>query len=399
MNRDYVSIVNGHFDTNRQMVLLSGPRQVGKTTLLNLLAPETVINWDDPADRLVFTAGADAIATRGGLDTLGATRPLLAFDEIHKCAKWKGILKGFFDKYGGRAKIAVTGSARLDLHRRGGDSMRGRYFSYRVHPFSLGEIAGGPLDAEGLLRQPRHVPADVLASLERFGGFPEPFLKDSARFHRQWARLQREQVLRDEVRDLTAVREVSQISVLGQFLTAQAGCTVNFSSLGKHLQASNDSVRRWCDTLENLYFCWFIRPYSRNISRSLIKEPKVYLWDWSAAPAGGHRWENLVAGHLLKAAHWWTDTGAGDFALHFLRDKEKREVDFLLTRDGKPWFLVEVKTGAGNALSPALAYFQKATGAKHAWQVVADLPPSGADCFSVNTPVQVPLADFLTRLP
>jgi len=398
MNRTYETVLREHFSTNRQMALLSGPRQVGKTTLLSLLEPKVTLNWDDPADKQIFTAGANAIAAHCNLDTLSPIPPLLAFDEIHKYPKWKNILKGFFDKYAARAKIAVTGSARLDLHKRGGDSMRGRYFGYRIHPLSLGEIAGLPLD-NGFLRPPRKTDPALLDTLVRFGGFPEPCLKTSPKFHRQWSRAQRDQVLRDEVRDLTAVREMSQIHLLGEFLTAQAASSVNFTTLGKHLQASTDSVRRWCDTLENLYFCWFIRPYSRNIPRSLIKEPKTFLWDWSAAPAGGHRWENLVGGHLLKAAHFWTDTGLGDFTLHFLRDKEKREVDFLLARDGKPWLLVEVKSSADAPLSPALAYFQRETGAQHAWQVAADLPSAGADCFAATTPVKVPMSDLLSRLP
>ncbi|MDR3227881.1 MAG: AAA family ATPase [Puniceicoccales bacterium] len=401
MKRDYQGVLAEHFAINRQMAFLSGPRQVGKTTLLNALAPAPYLNWDDPADKLVFNAGADAIATHCGLDVWHPddAKPLLAFDEIHKYARWKNTLKGFFDKYGKRARIVVTGSARLDIYKRGGDSLRGRYLGYRIHPLSLGEIAGAPLDPETLLRPPATCDADVLATLARFGGFPEPFLKANTRFHRQWLRLQRDQILREEVRDITAIREIALIETLGHFLSAQAGGEVKFSGLGNHLQVSTDSVRRWCSTLSALYFCHFVRPYSRNIRRSLIKEPKVYLWDWSAAPEGGQRWENLVAGHLLKAVHYWTDLGLGDFALHFLRDKEKREIDFLVVRDAKPWFLVEVKTSASAPLSNALAYFQAATGAAHAWQVAADLPPAGADCFTAKTPVKLSLADLLLRLP
>lgn len=398
MNRVYQSVLEAHFSQHRQMAFVSGPRQVGKTTLLKTLAPTAYVNWDDPADNLVFLKGADALAAHCGLDTLCDKPPLLAFDEIHKCPQWKSTLKGFFDKYGERVRIAVTGSARFDLYKRGGDSMRGRYLSYRAHPLSLGELVGGPL-AGDLLRPPVSAPVETLKDLAVLGGFPEPLLKGSLRFYKQWARLQHDQILRDEVRDMTAVREISQLNLLGVFLSEQAGGAVNYSSLGKFLRASSDSIRRWCDILENLYFCYFVRPYSRNIRRSLIKEPKVYLWDWSGAPEGGHRWKNLVAGHLLKAAHYWTDLGLGVFDLHFLRDKEQREVDFLVTQDGKPWFLVEVKTSKDAPLNPALDYFQKETGAKHAWQAAVETPATGADCFSVETPVKISLADLLARLP
>ncbi len=145
------------------------------------------------------------------------------------------------------------------------------------------------------------------------------------------------------------------------------------------------------------YYCFAIRPWSANIARSLRKEPKYYLWDWAAVDQAGYRHENMIASHLLKAVHWWTDNGHGDFGLHFLRTRDQREVDFVVTRDNRPWFLVEVKSRA-NSLSPALDYFQKKTGADHAFQATIDAPYRDADCFQVGYPVSVPARTFLSQL-
>lgn len=101
---------------------------------------------------------------------------------------------------------------------------------------------------------------------------------------------------------------------------------------------SVDLVRRWTAALEALYYCFTVRPWFRNVPKSLRRQPKVYLWDWSMAEGDGPRAENLVASHLLKAVQWWTDVGIGSFELFYLRDKAKREVDFLVARDEQPWF-------------------------------------------------------------
>jgi hypothetical protein len=149
--------------------------------------------------------------------------------------------------------------------------------------------------------------------------------------------------------------------------------------------------------LESLYNCFLVRPWSSNISRSLLKDPKVYLWDWAACVKPGAKNENFVASHLLKAVHGWQDTGLGEFGLHYLRTKEKREVDFLVSRDGAPWFLVEVKTSPGR-LSPHLSYFQERTGASCAFQTVMEMDYVDANCFRHSNPVQVPARTLLSQL-
>jgi hypothetical protein len=172
----------------------------------------------------------------------------------------------------------------------------------------------------------------------------------------------------------------------------------NYSELAKKIHVSSETVRRWIETLKALYYCFSIQPWTTNISKSLLKEPKIFLWDWSLAEDKGQRLENFVASHLLKAVHFWTDRGFGDYELYFLRDKEQREVDFLVTKDKKPWFLVEVKSSSHQGISKSLYYFQEQTGAPHAFQVAFDLPYVQKDCFSHKKPLIVPATTLLSQL-
>jgi len=267
-----------------------------------------------------------------------------------------------------------------------------------VHPLSVAELVDPRLRNEPLEREPRDLGAAGLEALERWGGFPEPFVKAEPRFWNRWQRLRAEQLLREDLRDLTRIQELGQVTTLAEVLRRQAGGLVSYTSLANAVAASVDSVRRWVGVLESLYFTFTVRPWVRNVARSLRKEPKLYLWDWSRVDDPGARAENLVAAALLKAVHFWTDHGLGDFGLYFVRDKEKREVDFLVARDDRPWFLVEVKRSGAARLSPSLERFQAATGAAHAFQVVLDAPFVERDCFETTRPVIVPARTFLSQL-
>ncbi len=194
------------------------------------------------------------------------------------------------------------------------------------------------------------------------------------------------------------IQDIGQVEILAENLLHQAGSLVTYSNLANAVNVSVDTVRRWIATLESLYFCFSIRPWFTNIPKSLRKQPKIYIWDWSLLSDKGVKDENFIACHLLKAVHWWTDIGLGRYQLHFIRDKEKREVDFLVTRDEKPWLLVEVKTSGKAKLSRHLAAFQKKTGAMHALQVAMDLEYVTEDCFAVKRPVIVPAKTFLSQL-
>lgn len=398
MDRVYESVLGQHLSNERQIALLTGPRQVGKTTSARASAGQhRYLTWDRQSDRLLISRGADPVAEALELTTLTQEPRTVVFDEIHKYRKWRAFLKGFFDVYGESVKVIVTGSARLGFFRRGGDSLMGRYFPYRMHPLSLGELARTEVRQAAIV-PPVRPQGGALDQLLRFGGFPEPFLRGDTRFYNRWRRLRSELLFREDLRDLSQVQEVGQVQVLAELLEHQVGSLVSYSSLAAAVNVSVDTVRRWIAVLEGLFFCFRIRPWFRSVPKSLRRQPKVYLWDWSLAQDPGARCENLVASHLLKAVHLWTDIGLGELELCFLRDKAKREVDFVVVRDGKPWFLVEVKSSARRGLSPALGYYQQKTGAPHAFQLAFDLDHVDRDCFEVGSPVRVPATTLLTQL-
>ncbi|MCP4476048.1 MAG: ATP-binding protein [Gammaproteobacteria bacterium] len=322
---------------------------------------------------------------------------LLVFDEIHKYAHWKNFLKGLFDAYGDRAHILVTGSAKLDVFRKGSDSLLGRYFPYTIHPLSVREMQTDAIP-DTLISPPSAIDADSYYALMTFGGFPEPLTKQNSKFTMQWNRARENLLFREDIRDLTSIRDLDLIQILATLLKDAAGQLVNLSNLAKKLQVSVNTVKRWLSTLESFYFCYQIRPWTKNISRSLLKEPKVYLWNWADVNDVGARAENFIASHLLKAIHYWNDSGEGEFGLYFIRTKEGKEVDFIVIKNGKPWFLVEVESSDNGRLTNNLDYFQQKTGAEQAFQVVIDMPYVDRDCFSINKPIIVPAQTFLSQL-
>lgn len=393
--RFYDALLRDHLARHRQMALVSGPRQVGKTTACRAVA-DAYLNWDNVDERRLLLKGPAAIATAVGLDRLRARPPVAVLDELHKHSKWKGLLKGLFDTYGDRAKWIVTGSSRLDVFRRGGDSLMGRYLLFRVHPWSVAECLR-PEIPEKAIRPPREIDEDDWSALVVHGGFPEPFLKRDPRFTNRWRSLRHEQFSKEDLRDITRVQELGAIEVLMRVLEERSAQQLVYSNLATEIGVAVDTIRRWVDLLGRLHLGFLVRPWFRNVTKSLRKEPKWFLRDWSGVADEGARAETLVACHLLKATEGWTDLGLGNYELRYLRDKLKREVDFVVVRDGKPWFLVEVKKADAN-LSPTLAHFQTQTGAEHAFQVVLDLPYEEANCFAHRKPIVVPAKTFLSQL-
>ncbi|HYN43485.1 MAG TPA: AAA family ATPase [Thermoanaerobaculia bacterium] len=394
--RLYTAILEDHLRRHRQMALVSGPRQVGKTTACRSVA-DAYLNWDNADDRRTLLRGPAALAEALQLDRLTERLPVAVLDELHKHARWKALLKGFFDTYGNRVRLIVTGSSRLDVFRRGGDSLMGRYFLYRMHPWSAGECLRTEVP-EKLTYPPAEVPAGDWEALLTHGGFPEPFLKRGLRFTRRWRSLRREQLSREDLRDVAHVTDIGTMETLMEILAERTARQLVYASLSREIGVAIDTVKRWIDLLGRLHYGFVVRPWFSNVAKALRKEPKWYLRDWSGVPDEGARAETLVACHLLKAVETWTDLGFGDFDLRYLRDKQKREVDFLVVRDRKPWFLVEVKVGE-TSLSPSLAHFQEQTKTAHAFQAVLNLPFEKADCFRVHRPVVVPAKTLLSQLP
>ncbi|MEN8131563.1 MAG: AAA family ATPase [Pseudomonadota bacterium] len=396
--RLYDTLLAEHLAKQRQMAFVSGPRQVGKTTTCRAHG-NTYIDWDNIDDRESILAGPAKLIDHYRLDRLSITLPVIIFDELHKYPRWKQFLKGFFDTYADQLRIIVTGSSRMDVYRRGGDSLMGRYFLYRMHPFSIAETLTQDLpDEKRIVRLPKKVSPANFDALWKHGGYPEPFLKRDMRFSRRWQSLRIEQLVREDIRDLTQIQQLDQLELLVKLLAARSAHQLIYGNLANDVRVSIDTTRRWIDVLVSLHLGFLIRPWFKNVSRSLRKEPKWFLRDWASIKDLGDKAETFVACHLLKAVEGWNDMGLGKFELGYLRDKEKREVDFLVARDGKPWFLAEVKQH-NESISPSLTYFQKQTSAPFAFQVILDANYVDADCFArTGTPIVVPAQTFLSQL-
>ncbi|MDO8519111.1 MAG: ATP-binding protein [Deltaproteobacteria bacterium] len=336
-------------DLKKKMVFLGGPRQVGKTTLAFHLLQKggerhpDYFNWDFREDR---------IRIRNGEIPFGD--PLIVLDEIHKHKPWRNLVKGFYDKYKSESSFLITGSARLDYYKRGGDSLAGRYHYYRLHPFSLNEAAkgGAPSDLKHLLR---------------FGGFPEPLFAGSERAWKRWQKERVDHVIKDDLRDLEQVRDIDLVTVLVDTLPTRVGSPLSVKNLREDLEVAHQTVDRWIRILEQLYFCFRISPFQSSKIRAVRKEKKLYLWDWSVCPEGS-KFENLVACQLLKYAHFLEDTEGERMELKFLRDIDKREIDFVMVKNGNPVFAVECKTGEAS-VSSAIHYFAERTTIPKFYQV------------------------------
>jgi len=331
-------------DLKEKMVFVSGPRQVGKTTLAKQILenqPGIYLNWDNRQDR------------RKILNGLWPPDPaLIVLDELHKYRKWKAHLKGEYDRERHRHTFLVTGSARLNIYRRGGDSLQGRYHSLRMHPFSLAELLheSHVVEPGQKITLPKKGTSQeklILETLLNYGGFPEPFLKAEARFHRRWQKERLDRVISEDVRDLSNISDLSALQILADLLPARAGALLSLNNLRMDIEVSHRAVTHWMNIFEQLYYCYRLTPYSARLANTLRKERKLYLWDWSSLEDPGARFENMIAGHLLKFCHSLEDTEGYRVELHYIRDKSKREVDFLVTYNKKPWFAVEAKRTLG----------------------------------------------------
>ncbi|MDZ4805189.1 MAG: AAA family ATPase [Candidatus Eisenbacteria bacterium] len=377
-------------DLAGKMVLLAGPRQVGKTTLARRLLDEESVgayfNWDNRLDRKEIRAAR----WPGG-------RALVVLDELHKWRSWKGWLKGEFDAHRERLRFLVTGSARMDTYRRGGDSLQGRYHHYRLHPLSVAElrsegVADLPIPG-GEIQVPLQGDAAVVQSMMAFSGFPEPFLAQSARTWRRWQKDRLDRFFREDVRDLESVRDLSSMQLLADMLPERVGSPLSLNALREDLEVSHRAVTHWVDILERLYHIFRLRPFVSKRAQGLRLMPKAYLWDSSLVSDAGPRFENLVALHLLKLCHLLEDREGIRAELSYLRDRTGREVDFLVSIDREPWFAVEARV-SGVRIDPSLLYYRERLQIPYSYQVVLegerDFVEEGVRC--------LPAARFLAAL-
>lgn len=379
-------------DLKGKMVFVSGPRQVGKTTLAKDVGESffnekyEYLNWDNRGDKKTILSGA-----------FPSGKKLFIFDEIHKYKNWKNYLKGEHDKYKDKFHILVTGSAILDIYRKGGDSLLGRYRSYRLHPLSLGELAGG---------SGKHVPFTELdfrkyddnqekafGRLLKFGGFPEVFIKQDEKELRRWHNEKIDRLIKEDIRDVENIRDISAMDVLTEILPEKAGSLFSLNSLREDLNVTHKTIASWVDILEKFYYHFRIYPLQSTLIKSLRKEPKLYLWDWSEIKDEGARFENITASHLLKFCHFLFDVEGHKTQLCFLRDKEQREADFLVSVGGKPWFCVEAKNSSED-ISASLAYFSKKLKIPFSYQVIKR---EGVDFIKDNIRV-ISASKFFTSL-
>lgn len=337
-------------DLKNRMVFVGGPRQVGKTTFALGFLSETTekhhgyLNWDNPATRSSLLRGE-----------LPAGEKTIVLDEIHKFARWRNLVKGLYDTNRSERSFLITGSARLDYYSKGGDSLHGRYHYYRLHPFSLMELKIDPV-------------MDDFKVLLKFGGFPEPCLKANETFWRRWQRERTHRVIYEDIRDLENVREISLLELLAAELPNRVGAPLSVKNLKELLDVSHESVERWIKVFERMYYCFRVSPYGPPRVRAVKKEQKLYLWDWSLVPEEGPRFENFIGSHLLKYCHFTEDTEGYDMELRFLRDTDKREVDFVVLKQKKPLFAVECKSGE-KSVNPSLYYFMERTSIPRFYQV------------------------------
>lgn len=360
----YYQNIWAEFNSEKNMVFISGPRQTGKTTLAkSIAAPEPsslYFNYDIQANKARLLENPTFFEEE--VDRKKNSLPLIVLDEIHKHRDWKNYLKGIYDGYADEFRFLVTGSGRLDLSRRKGDSLAGRYLHFHLHPFTLGEMFAsgtGLEDVSRILEIPERIrdAEEAWETMFHMSGFPEPFLKGSKTAYRRWARTYHSQVIRDDIRDEFAVRQMDAMETLYAMLSRCVGSPFSASSLARTLGVSHKTVSSWIDLFERFFLVFKIRPFSRRLARSLVKEPKIYFYDYCRTQDEGLRFENMVAVELHRATTLWKDFGLGDYDLWHIRNKEKQEVDFLVTENKEPRFMVETKL-TETRTNPNLIKFQ-----------------------------------------
>ena len=344
----------------RQMRFINGPRQAGKTTLSRLKLEQ------ENSKNLYYLWDLRSIRNRYKTNELFFTedsppkrhKQWVCFDEIHKLPKWKNILKGIFDSTTEHYHFIVTGSAKLNLFKKAGDSLAGRYFNFHLFPLMLLEVHGFsagqfqlPESAQEWIQQKLDSPVylkEALSQLLQYGGFPEPFLKQSDVFLTKWAQDYTDTVIKEDIGALTRILDREHLYDLYNLLPQMAGSPLSESSLASHLELSPPTIKNHLKRLEDFYLAFKVHPYSKNIKRALLKAPKCYLYDWTRIQDPGKRFENYIAVELLTRIYLWNDRSGEHYALLYIRTKQKEEVDFLILRGKTPWLLIEAKLSDGN---------------------------------------------------
>ena len=352
-------------DLSEKMILLAGPRQCGKTTLAKKLLNEykgTYYSWDADEHRKLIRSNKIDEASK-----------LWVFDELHKFKSWRNWLKGLYDLHSSNHKILVTGSAMLDVYSRGGDSLQGRYYFHRLHPFTLSEYLKTPV-----IKNINKIPElptpsnssvkDALNDLLELGGFPEPLFSGSQKKAARWRLSYGARLIREDIRSLEIITDLDRMELLFDQLPKTVGSILSLNSLREDLEISFDIVKRWLNIFEKNYVCFRIAPFGAPKIRAVKKESKLYFWDWGYVEEKSHRLENLVAMHLLRFVHWCHDVEGERIELRYFRDTRGHEIDFILLRKNIPWIAIEVKQSEQD-LSPNLKYLLERIKIPYAFQI------------------------------
>lgn len=364
LNRTIYSNILKKLNDYKKMVFISGPRQSGKTTFIKSFSQDFVnkvyFNWDILEDKKRILESPYFFENINRIDD---SRPLIILDEIHKYEAWKNYLKGVYDKHNNSYNFIVLGSGRLDIYRKGGDSLAGRYLMFNFFPFTLSELANKRCDIDNFLnnlfdreKESTEI-SSIWESLSKTSGFPDPYISQKEEFFRIWSRNYLYQIIREDIRDLAGIKNINNIELLFSLLPSKIGSPLSLNSIAKNMNVSFDSVKSWLKIFETYFLTFSISPWSDKIARAINKEKKIYLYNFVLIEQESIRYENMVALELWRAITNWNNLGLGNFSLHYVRNKEKEEVDFLVVKNNKPAFLIEAKTSDTN-ISKSLYKFQ-----------------------------------------
>jgi uncharacterized protein len=384
-------------DLNKKMVFLAGPRQSGKTTIAESLINKNggvYYNWDLIKHRDLIKKNDLDFKTK-----------FWVFDELHKYRAWRNWLKGNYDLHKNDHRIFVTGSAKLDVYSRGGDSLQGRYFFHRLHPLTLSEVLGLSFD-EDLDKIPKLSQTSsqtnyqkALKDLIAYSGFPEPFLDSSEKAYKRWKLSYISRLVREEIRDLEKVFELDKIETLYEHLPFTVGSVLSINSLREDLEVNHRSVSHWIKILEKNYACFRLSPYGPPKIKAVKKEQKLYMWDWSLTEKTSSRFENLIAMHLLRLVDYAQDVHGIKLELRYFRDLKRREVDFILIKEKKPWMAIEVKESE-QSLDPNLKYLLERTKIPFAFQLhLEGRTYKKLENINSSEIFIMPASEFLVNLP
>ena len=351
----------------KRMVFMAGARRVGKTTLGEMIGQgftnRVYLNWEIPEQRTRLIRSPTFFEE---LERKDESAPLVMLDEINRHRGWRRYLKGAYDRFQNRYQFLIAGSSRLDDPQRQGDSLSGRYYLLQLWPFTQAELGRANLPPEEFFANPLQVRMErypelreIWQALSEHSGFPEPYLSGRTTAYRRWSSAYAEQLIREDIRDMTGVKAIAELETLYHLLPPQVGRLLSMPALAQGLQVAYNTIRSWLLTLQRFFAVFSLAPWSRDVPRAIREGQKIYLGDVPRVRDPEARFENMVALELCRAVSSWNEMGYGRFNLNFIRTKDQQEVDFILSDDGRPFLLVDARAQDHHP-SAALMKFQAA---------------------------------------